>query len=118
VLGADVVVAERERLAEGELQSPLRARRERDLPGHLVVARPDDVDYADSDGAGVDPERLEHTCRPAGLVAQQTDEQVVGADVVVAERPRLVLRQHDNLPSLFAEPLEHRGSSLARATRP
>src|SRR5207244_5622684 len=38
VLSADVVVAERERLAQRELEHLLRARRERDLAGRDLVA--------------------------------------------------------------------------------
>src|SRR5207248_204569 len=43
VLGADVVVSERQRLAQRELQHLLRARRERDLAGRNLVALPDDA---------------------------------------------------------------------------
>ena len=42
VLGADVVVPEAQRLAQGELEDLLRARRERDLPGGDLLAGADD----------------------------------------------------------------------------
>ncbi|BDZ55446.1 hypothetical protein GCM10025870_25190 [Agromyces marinus] len=43
MLGADVVVAELQRLAERELEHLLGARRERDVPGRLLLALADDV---------------------------------------------------------------------------
>src|SRR5205823_10344946 len=43
VLGADVVVAERERLAQRELEHLLRARRERDLARSDLVTLADDA---------------------------------------------------------------------------
>ena len=40
VLGADVVVAELQRFAQGQLEHLLGARRERDVPGRLLLALP------------------------------------------------------------------------------
>ena len=43
VLGADVVVAELQRLAQRQLEHLLRARRERDVPGRRLLALADDL---------------------------------------------------------------------------
>src|SRR4029453_4283897 len=110
VLGGDVVVAERGGLAERQLQDLLRARSERDLAGRDLVALADDpcdlcTDFLDRDverleGAGrapladvpcdlctgfpdVDVERLEAAGREPLLLAQQAEQDVLGADVVV-----------------------------------
>src|SRR5439155_4056327 len=60
VLGADVVVAEAERLAQRQLENLLRARRERDLARRDLLARPDDPDHLGADALDRDVERLEH----------------------------------------------------------
>jgi hypothetical protein len=38
----------------------------------------------------------------------ETEEDVLGADVVVVEHPRLFLREHDHSPGAVREPFEHR----------
>ena len=54
-----------------------------------------------------DVEALEHAGRHALLLAQQPQQDVLGADVVVLERARLLLGEHDHLPGPFGESLEH-----------
>ena len=54
-----------------------------------------------------DAERLEHPRRKALLLAEQPEQDVLGADVVVPERPRLVLSQDNHLPGTFGKPLKH-----------
>ena len=92
VLGADVVVAERERFAQRQLEHLLRAGRERDLArGHFVSLADDAGDLRAHLFHG-DVERLEHPRRKPLLLAQQPKENVLGADVVVLEGAGLVLR--------------------------
>jgi hypothetical protein len=43
----------------------------------------------------------------AGLLPEQPEQDVLGADVVVLERPRLVLGEDDDLATPVGEPLEH-----------
>ena len=107
VLGADVVVAERERLAQRELEHLLRARRERDLPARDLVALADDPRDLGAHLLDGDVERLEHARGETFLLAQQPEQDVLGADVVVLQRPRLVLGENDDLPSSLCESLEH-----------
>ncbi len=107
VLGADVVVAQAQRLAQRQLQHLLGARRERDLAGGDLLAGADDAHDLRAHALDRDVERLEHAGRKALLFAQQTEQDVLGADVVVLERPRLFLRQDDHLAGSLCKSLEH-----------
>ena len=51
--------------------------------------------------------RLEHARGEALLLAEQAEQDVLGADVVVLEGARLVLREHDDLAGALGEPFEH-----------
>jgi hypothetical protein len=107
VLGSDVVVAEAQRLAQGELEDLLRARRERNLPGGDLLAGADDPHDLRTDALDGDVEALQHARGQALLLAQQPEQDVLGADVVVLERARLLLRENDHLPGSFCKSLEH-----------
>ncbi len=92
VLGADVVVAEGERLAQRQLEHLLGARGERDLAGGDLLARADDADDLRADPFDGDVEGLEDARGKTLLLAEETEQDVLGADVVVLERPGLLLR--------------------------
>ncbi len=106
MLGADVVVAEGERLAKSQLQHLLRARRERDLAGRHLVALADDPRHLRANLFDRDVERFEHACGEALLLTEKTEQDVLGADVVVLEGSGLVLRQNHDLPGTLCEPFE------------
>ena len=106
MLGADVVVAEAQRLAQRQLEHLLGARRERDLAGGDLLAGADDADDLGADALDGDVERLEHAGGEALLLAQQAEQDVLGADVVVLERPRLLLGEDDHLAGPLCESLE------------
>jgi hypothetical protein len=59
-----------------------------------------------------DVERLQGARRQAFLLAEQPEEDVLRADVVVLESVGFVLGDDDGLPGAFGEALEH-GTSLA-----
>ena len=107
VLGADVLVAEGETLALRELERLLRARRKRDLAGRDAVALPDDPQDLRPHFLHRHPEGREHPRREALLLTEQPEQEVLGADVVVLERPGVVLGEDDDLPRGLGEPLEH-----------
>src|SRR4051812_8826993 len=107
VLRADVVVAEAQCLAECELEHLLRARGERDLPGRHFLAGADDAHDLRTHALHSDVEGLEDTSRKSLLLAQQAEQDVLGADVVVLERSRFLLRENDDLTGSFCESLEH-----------
>ena len=107
VLGADVVVAQRERLAQGELEDLLGARREGDLALRGFLAGADDAHDGGAHLFDGHFERVEDARRDTLLLAQEAEEQVLGADVVVLERPRLFLGEDHDLPGAFGESFEH-----------
>ena len=57
-------------------------------------------------------EALQHAGRKALLLAEQAKQDVLGADVVVLEGPRLFLGQYDHLAGALGEAFEHRASIL------
>src|SRR5262249_30201439 len=107
VLGADVVVAQAQRLAKGELEDLLGARGERDLAGGDLLAGADDPHDLGADALDGDVERLEHPSGQAFLLAEQAEQDVLGADVVVLESPRLLLGEDHYLTGSLSESLEH-----------
>ncbi len=107
VLGADVVVPERERLAQRELEHLLGARREWDLAGRDLVALADDARHLRAHLFDGDVEPVEHARGEPLLLAQQAEQDVLGADVVVLEGPGLVLCKDDDLAGPFGESFEH-----------
>ena len=107
VLGADVVVAERQRLAEGQLEDLLGPRRERDLAGGDLLTGADDPHDLRADALDGDVKGLENAGGEALLLAEQPEQDVLGADVVVLESARLLLREDHDLPGSLCESLEH-----------
>ena len=107
VLGADVVVPELQRLAERQLQDLLRPRRERDVAGGRRLALADDVLDLGADGLERDVHGLERLRGDALALVDQPEQEVLGADVVVVEHPRLFLREDHDPPGSVGEALEH-----------
>src|SRR5437016_939786 len=112
VLGADVVVSERKRFPQRQLEDFLGARRERDLTARDLVALADDACDLRPHLFDRDVEGLEHPRRETLFLAEQPEQDVLSADVVVLERPRLVLRENHNLPSPFSKAFEQVPSTL------
>ena len=107
VLGADVVVPQAQRLAEGELEHLLGARGEGDLAGGDLLTGADDAHDLGAHPLDGDVEGLEDAGGEALLLAEQAEQDVLGPDVVVLERPRLFLGENDDLAGSFCESLEH-----------
>ncbi len=108
MLGADVVVSEGESLAQRELEHLLGTRGERNLAGGDLVALADDARHLGADLLHRDVERLEDARGKPFFLAQQPEQDVLRADVVVLERPRLVLGENDHLSCPLGESLEQR----------
>jgi hypothetical protein len=85
----------------------LRVLGERDLVGYDLIALTDEADDLRSHLRIANIERSQNPCRKPLLLAQQPEQDVLRTEVVVPERPRILLREHDDLPGTFGEPLEH-----------
>src|SRR6185437_249425 len=107
VLGADVVVAELEGLAEAQLQDLLGARGERDVAGRLLLALADDVLALLADGVQRDTERFQSLGGDPLTLVDQAEQDVLRPDVVVVEHLGLFLGQDDDAASAVGESLEH-----------
>ena len=108
VLGADVVVAELQRFAQRQLEDLLGARREGDVPGRLLLALADDVLHLLAHRVERDAERLQRLGCDAFTLVDETQQDVLGADVVVVEHLRLFLGEDDHTTGSVRESLEHR----------
>ena len=106
VLGADVVVAEPAGLVDGELDDALRARGEPDLADDRPVAATDDELDGGPDLGELDVHVLEDPRGDTLALADEAQEQVLRADVVVVEPLRLVLGECQDLARTIRELVE------------
>ena len=81
--------------------------RERDLAGGDLLTGADDAHDLRAHALDGDVEALQHASGEPLLLAKQAEQDVLGPDVVVLERSRLLLRENDHLPGSFCESLEH-----------
>ena len=107
MLGADVVVAELQRLAQRQLEDLLRTRGEGDVAGGRRTALTDDLLDLLPHGLERDAERLERFGRDAFALVDQPEQDVLGADVVVVEQPGLFLREDDDTTGSIREAFKH-----------
>jgi len=89
VLGADVVVAELQSLAQRELKHLLRTRGEGDVPGRRLLPLADDLLNLLPHGLQADPQRLQRLGGHTLALVDQAKQDVFRADVVVVEHPGL-----------------------------
>src|SRR5436309_8195647 len=114
VLGADVTVAELTSLVDRELDDLLDPRREGDLARRRRrVATPDGELDRRTDLGELHAQRIEHPRRNALALAHESEEEMVGADVVVVEADRLILRERKYAFRAVVEAIE--GSHRERA---
>ena len=106
MLGADVVVAELQRLAEAELEDLLGARRERDVSARRAAALTDDLLDLVAHRLEGDAERLERLRGDALALVDQAEQDVLGADVVVIEQPGFLLGEDDDPAGSVSESFE------------
>src|SRR6202035_3499741 len=98
-----VVLPEAERLTPGQLEHTLGVWCERDLPlGHPIAAVDDPLDLR-ANALRRDVEVLEHPRREALVFTQQAEQEMLAADVVMAERSRFFLGENDDLPGSLGE---------------
>ena len=106
VLRADVVVAEAARLVDRQLDDPLRARGQADLADDRAIAAADDELDGGPDLGQLDVHVLEDARGHTLALADEAEEQVLRADVVVVEPLRLVLSQGQDLARAIRELVE------------
>ena len=106
VLRADVVVAEATGFVDREFDDPLGARRQADLADDRAIAAADDELDGGPDLGQLDVHVLEHTGRHTFALADEAQEQMLRADVVVVEPLRLVLSQCQDLACAIREFVE------------
>ncbi len=99
----DEVVVERHRFAQRHLEHVLGVRGERDVPG-LWPGSPGWAELGPRSVEGYARCGKDVSCRVATV--QHTQQQMLCADVIMAERPRLFLRVNDDAASAFGESLE------------
>ncbi|MOA07966.1 hypothetical protein D3C78_1276980 [compost metagenome] len=107
MLGADVVMAQLTRFIPAQLEDALGARSERDLDGHEARAATDDLLDLDAGILQADAKALQGLGRHAGPFANQSQQNLLGANEVVAKPPRLFLGQHDDLDGFLSKSLKH-----------
>ena len=107
VLGADVVVAELQRLAKRQLEDLLRPRRERRRTGRGGPRQTDGLLDLLAHRLERDPELLERLRRDSLTLVDQAEQYVLGADEAVVEQPRFFLREHQDSPSPVSKAFEH-----------
>ena len=114
VLGADVVVAELQRLAQRQLEHLLGAGREGDVAAGRRAALADDLLDLAAHGLERDAERLERLGGDALALVDEPEQDVLGADVVVVEEARFFLGQDDDPAGPVGEPFEQETASRQR----
>ena len=119
VLRADVVVAEPARLVDGQLDDPLGPRRQPDLADDRPIAPTDDELDRRPDLGQLDVHVLEDARGDTFALADEAEQQVLRADVVVVEPLRLVLSQRQDLARAVRELVEaiHRVERLFPSER-
>ena len=114
VLGADVVVVQPARLVDGQLDDLLGARRQADLADDRAIATADDELDGRADLGQLDVHVLEDARGDAFALADEAEQQVLGADVVVVEPLRFFLRKRQDLARALRELVEaiHRAAPI------
>ena len=121
VLCADVIVAQLEGLAQRKLEDLLGARGEGDMTAGRGLTLADDLDDLAAHGVQGDVHRLQGLGGDPLALMDEAEEEVLGANVVVVERPSLVLSQDDDAAGAVGKAFEHRWFLLGtcgRSVRP
>ena len=104
---ADVAVAELQGFTQAEFQHLLGVRSERNVAVGRGVALADHFDDLLAGGLKLHALGSERLGGHAFTFANQAEQQVFGADVVVLKGPCLFLRQHNHAPCTVCKPFEH-----------
>ena len=117
VLGADVVVPQLEGFPQRELEHLLGARRERDVAGRCRTTVANHLVDVFARLLKRDIQRCKRLRGDALALVDQSEQDVLGPDVVVIQQTRLFLREDDDAPGAVGESFEHGSSVAPRAPR-
>ena len=106
VLRADVAVVEAARFVDGQLDDLLGARRQADLADDRLLAAADDELDGGADLVQLDAEVVEYLGGDAIALADEAEEQVLRADVVVVEALSFFLGEGQDAARSFGEFVE------------
>ena len=106
VLGADVVVAELERFAKGQLENLLRPRCEGRRPGRRRTGGSDRLLDLLAHGLERDAKRLERLGRESLALVNKAKQDVLGPDEAVVQETRFLLSQDQYPACPIGESLE------------
>ena len=106
MLGADIVVAETAGLVNGELNDLLGARGKADLAHDGAIAAADDELDGGTDLVELHAEVREDLRGHPFALADEAQEQVLGADIVVVEAERFLLGKREDAPGSFSKLVE------------
>ncbi len=95
-----------QRLAQAELHDLVGPRREWDVPGRCQVSAADDLLHLGAHGPQRDSERRQRLGGDALALVDEAEQEVLGADVVVAEVPSFLLGQDGGVARPVGEPRE------------
>ena len=111
MLGTDVVVAKLQRFAQRQLKNFFGARREGDMATGRGATLANDLFDLITNGFKRDAKRFE--CLGGNTLAfvNQTEQDVLGTDVVVVKQPRFFLCKHNNSAGSVCESFEHEAFS-------
>ena len=99
-------------LAQRQLEHLLGSRGERDVPRRRRTALADDLFHLVAHGLERDAQAFERLGGDPFTFVDETEEDVFGADVAMAQQPRFLLCQHHDPPGPIGEAFKH-GESLS-----
>jgi hypothetical protein len=104
-------VAELKCLTERQFEDLLGAGSERDVAARGLRSLPDDFDNLAANRLEADSHTLEGASGDTFTFVNQAEEDVLRADVVVVEEPRLFLSEDDDPAGPIGEPFEQGNTS-------
>ena len=115
MLGANVVVAELQRLAQAQLKNTLGTRGEGNVSFDRLFTFTDNVDDCCANRILIDVKTFQGLRGHAFALGNQAEQKVLGTDVVVIEAARFILREDDNPSGSVRKAFKHRFSLWFRS---
>ena len=107
VLGTDVAIPEVERFAQSQLKHLLGSGCEGHMGRDGLISRTHELNHLVAELLDGDAKSRQNPCGHSFLLAQQSEREVLGADVFVPQLSGLILGQYDCLFGKCLESFEH-----------